>query len=127
VGASQQEPLAFSARVARELRPAVEGRQGGLPSPGRDWTGDEWAEARDAQGNRRLDDTEDFVRIEIESALARNIPVIPLLVRGAQLPAEEHLPPSLRQLVYQNGMPIRPDPDFHHDIDRLISALNQYL
>jgi len=89
--------------------------------------GDEWDDARDAQGNRRLDDPDDFVRIEIESALERDIPVIPLLVRGAQMPTEVSLPPTLQKLVYKNGLSIRPDPDFHHDMDRLISALDKYI
>lgn len=89
--------------------------------------GDDWLDARDAQGQRRLDDPDDFVRIEIQSALERDIPVIPLLVRGAQMPDEDRLPPDLHKLVYKNGMPIRPDPDFHHDIDRLVAALDQYI
>jgi hypothetical protein len=67
------------------------------------------------------------VRVEIESALERGIPVIPLLVRSAQMPLEESLPPSLRKLVYKNGIPIRPDPDFHRDMDRLISALDEFI
>ena len=89
--------------------------------------GDQWLEANDASGKRRLDDPADFVRIEIESALERNIPVIPLLVRGAQMPSEEVLPSSLRKLVYRNGIPIRSDPDFHRDMDRLIKALEGYV
>jgi len=89
--------------------------------------GDDWLDSRDPQGRRRIDDPEDFVRIEIQSALERNIPVIPLLVRGAQMPAENSLPPALQKLVYKNGMPVRPDPDFHHDIDRLIAALDEYI
>ena len=89
--------------------------------------GDRWADARDETGKKRLDDRADFVRVEIESALKRDIPVIPLLVRGAQMPSEEDLPYSLRRLVFQNGIPIRPDPDFHHDMDRLISALHEYI
>lgn len=89
--------------------------------------GDQWLEASDASGNRRLDNPADFVRIEIESALERNIPVIPLLVRGAQMPTKENLPSSLRKLVYRNGIPIRPDPDFHRDMDRLIKALEKYV
>jgi len=89
--------------------------------------GDRWLEAGGKTGIKRLDDPADFVRIELESALARNIPVIPLLVRGAQMPAEESLPPSLRKLVFRNGTPIRPDPDFHRDVDRLIRALQRYV
>jgi len=89
--------------------------------------GKHWLDASDASGKRRLEDASDFVRIEIESALQRGIPVIPLLVQGAQVPHEEHLPASLRKLVYRNGIPIRPDPDFHRDMDRLISALEKYI
>lgn len=89
--------------------------------------GDRWVDAKDETGKKRLDDRADFVRVEIESALKRDIPVIPLLVRDAQMPSEEDLPYSLRRLVFQNGIPIRPDPDFHNDMDRLISALHEYI
>ncbi|MGH6622879.1 MAG: toll/interleukin-1 receptor domain-containing protein, partial [Burkholderiaceae bacterium] len=75
---------------------------------------------------RRLDDPSDFVRIEIEAALARNIPVIPVLVGGAELPAERELPASLAALTYRNGMAVRPDPDFHRDMDRLITGLEAH-
>jgi len=89
--------------------------------------GDRWMEASDSTGRRRLEDPQDFVRIEIESALARGIPVVPLLVRGASMPPEEELPDKLKKLVYRNGTQIRPDPDFHRDMDRLISALKRYV
>lgn len=89
--------------------------------------GDTWLETLDDEGKRRLDDPNDFVRIEIESAFNRKIPVIPLLVSNAHMPEEQDLPLSLRKLVYMNGMPIRPDPDFHNDMDRLISALDEYV
>lgn len=89
--------------------------------------GDRWLDASDGSGERRLNDPTDFVRIEIESALERGIPVIPLLVRGVQMPSEGSLPSSLRKLVYRNGIPIRSDPDFHRDMDRLIKALEKYV
>lgn len=85
--------------------------------------GDRWLEASDASGNRRLDDPADFVRVEIESALFRGIPVIPIVVRGVRMPVESELPAALKRLVFMNGIPVRPDPDFHRDMDRLISAL----
>lgn len=88
--------------------------------------GNQWLEAGDSLGNNRLEDPRDFVRIELEAALHRNIPVIPLLVRGGSMPAEEKLPPSLRTLVYRNAISIRPDPDFHRDMDRLIEAISDY-
>ena len=89
--------------------------------------GDRWLDARDGTKKLRLQDPTDFVRIEIESALARGIPVIPLLVRGARMPAPERLPEPLQKLAYRNGIEIRSDPDFHRDMDRLISALEKYI
>ena len=89
--------------------------------------GDRWVDARDEEGKKRLDDRQDFVRVEIELALKKEIPVIPLLVRGAQMPLEEDLPYSLRRLIFQNGLQIRPDPDFHRGMDRLISELHEHM
>jgi hypothetical protein len=85
--------------------------------------GDRWLTASTVSGARRLDDPKDFVRIELEVALRRDIPVIPLLVRGAVVPQETELPPDLASLAYRNGTSIRPDPDFHRDMDRLIQSL----
>lgn len=85
--------------------------------------GRDWLNIKDKEGNRRIDNPTDFVRIEIESALNRGIPVIPLFVRGAGgLPADE-LPEGLHNLSFMNGISIRRDPDFHHDMDRLIGGL----
>jgi hypothetical protein len=60
-------------------------------------------------------------------ALQRNILVVPLLVRGASVPCENDLPASLAQLSYRNGIAVRPDPDFHRDMDRLIAGLEGHL
>jgi hypothetical protein len=76
-----------------------------------------------ASGDRRLSDPRDHLRIEIESALERRIPVIPVLVDGVEVPAEEELPASLGRLAYHNGVAVRPDPDFHHDADRLVRGI----
>lgn len=89
--------------------------------------GDHWLDAGDSAGMNRLENLADLVRIEIESALERGIPVIPLLVRGASMPSEDILPQGLRKLAYRNGIPIRTDPDFHRDMDRLIAALEKYI
>jgi hypothetical protein len=83
--------------------------------------GDHWAVNKDGI-NRLLDET-DWVRIEVETALNRNIPVIPLLIDGAKIPTAEILPESLQALQFRNGMPIRPDPDFHNDMQRLIEGI----
>ena len=89
--------------------------------------GRNWIKAKDHRGRLRLEDPGDFVRLEIESALKRNIPVIPLLVHGIEMPSVEDLPESLRPLAFRNGTPIRRDPDFHKDMDRLINGLKERL
>jgi len=78
-------------------------------------------------GHRRLDEATDFVRIEIESALQRDIPVIPVLVQGVTSPGEDKLPPTLRGLAYRQAISVRPDPDFHRDMDRLIEGIESHL
>lgn len=80
-----------------------------------------------ADGQRRLDQPNDFVRIEMEAALQRNIPVIPVLVQDASLPNEQDLPASLRELAYRNATVVRADPDFHADIARLMDGIAFHL
>jgi hypothetical protein len=87
--------------------------------------GPQWLSVSGENG-RRLEDKNDFVRVEVESALARDIPVIPILVGGASLPADSELPPSLGAIPFRNGIRVRPDPDFHRDMDRLIAGLEQH-
>jgi hypothetical protein len=82
-----------------------------------------WSTVMDPQGSRRLDDRSDFVRLEIAAALERGIRVIPLLVGGATMPRDVELPEEIRDLAFRNAAPVRADPDFHRDMDRLIHAL----
>lgn len=87
--------------------------------------GPDWMGAKDAEDRARLEDPTDFVRIEIESALKRQIPVVPVLVRGASIPPAKQLPKSIRDLSYRNGLAVRSGPDFHRDMDRLIEYLKK--
>ena len=82
-----------------------------------------WLTVSGRDGGRRIDDLEDMVRIEIETALARGLKVIPLLVQGAAMPTEAQLPSTLRKLAYLTALQVRPDPDFEHDMQLLIAAL----
>jgi tetratricopeptide (TPR) repeat protein len=88
--------------------------------------GTAWLTVRGQDGQLRLEDPADFVRIEIESALKRNIPVIPLLVSGATMPTAEDLPDSLKELAFRNGTQIRPGPDFRVDMARLAKNLQRH-
>src|SRR5205814_4288688 len=63
----------------------------------------DWAEVKDEEGRPRLHNPGDFVRLEIEAALKRDIVVTPILVQGAHMPAPEQLPAEIRDLVYRNG------------------------
>ena len=62
-----------------------------------------WADARDDGGRVRLENPNDYVRLEIELALKRDIAVTPVLVQGAHMPAPEDLPSEIRDLSYRNG------------------------
>jgi TonB family protein len=64
--------------------------------------GPSWLSAKNEAGVRRLDDPADFVREEVAAALRRDIPVIPVLVRGAEMPRAEQLPECLKDLAYRN-------------------------
>lgn len=84
--------------------------------------GHHWLDARDAGGERRLDSETDFVRVEIATALQRDIPVIPILLDGAKIPQAEQLPADLQGLAARNGLDVRHS-SFHIDMDRLIGGL----
>ena len=69
--------------------------------------GDRWLTVADEEGRRCIDDPNDFVRIEIETALKRDFQLIPLLVRGSRMPTPAELPDALRALSYRNALPVR--------------------
>jgi len=85
-----------------------------------------WAELTNAEGQRRLDLPNDHVRIEIESALKRDIRVIPVLVDGAGMPKAELLPDSLKPLSRRNAVTLS-----HHrfgaEVDEMARTLKDAL
>jgi uncharacterized RDD family membrane protein YckC len=85
--------------------------------------GDRWLTATDSAGKRRIDDPDDFVRLEIEAALARNIRVVPILVSGASMPGVKDLPPSLAKLAHRQALELSPD-RFNTDLSRLLRVLD---
>ncbi len=102
----------------RELDDAVQGCNVLLAVIGR-----RWLDASTPGGLRRLDDPEDFVRIEVETALKQEIRVIPVLVDGAQMPAAEELPEPLKPLARRHAVEISHS-RFASDADRLVRALD---
>jgi TIR domain/WD40-like Beta Propeller Repeat len=89
--------------------------------------GPKWTDIRNEAGQKRLEDPDDFVRIELEAALARSVPVVPVLVGHAPMPATSQLPSTLSSLAFRQSIEVRPDPDFHNDATRLVVALRQII
>jgi hypothetical protein len=84
--------------------------------------GPDWLNVRDKEGRRRLDNPNDFVRVEIASALQRGILVIPIFLEGATVPSADQLPTDLQELPLRNGINVRHS-SFHSDMDRLVRGL----
>ncbi|MGH8866758.1 MAG: toll/interleukin-1 receptor domain-containing protein [Actinomycetes bacterium] len=85
--------------------------------------GEEWLTITDEVGRPRLDDQDDFVRLEIEAALTRNVRVIPVLVDGASMPRADLLPGSLGKLVRRQALELSAS-RFEFDTNRLLKVLD---
>jgi hypothetical protein len=86
--------------------------------------GPDWLTITDENGQRRLDKPEDYVRVEIETALKRKIRVIPILVDPARMPHANQLPPTLAPLARRNAVEINP---ITFDTRRLIATVRKTL
>ena len=89
--------------------------------------GPSWATGSAAHGRARLEDPNDFVRLEVETALRRpDVTVIPLLVAGARMPDPSELPEDLRALSRRNALELS-DLRWRYDIGRLVNTLAELL
>ena len=88
--------------------------------------GRDWLDASDESGRRRLDSVNDFVRIEIESAMRLGKRVIPVLVNNAAMPKDDELPPSLAPLSRRNAVRLSHE-RFRPDAQGLVSVLTRAL
>jgi hypothetical protein len=86
--------------------------------------GPQWLTITDENGQRRLDNPRDYVRLEIETALKRKIRVIPILVSPAMMPREDQLPETLASLTRRNAVEIN---SATFDTKRLITAVQNTL
>ena len=87
--------------------------------------GPDWMGGNAATG-RRLDDENDFVRVELRTALARAIRVVPVLINGAVMPRSDELPDDLRSLVRRHALELDLR-RFDGDIGRLVFALRKIM
>jgi hypothetical protein len=89
--------------------------------------GPSWATVRDEEDNVRLADPDDFVRLEVETALRRHdVTPIPVLVGGARMPRAEQLPGEQRPLLRRNALEMS-DARWSYDVGRLNGRLNELL
>ena len=86
--------------------------------------GDRWLTVTAQDGRRRLDNPDDFVRLEIEAALARDVRVIPILVEGARMPRADELPASLSKLARRQALELSPS-WFDIGTERLLRVLER--
>lgn len=84
--------------------------------------GPNWLKSEDKRGRRRLENAHDFVRLEIESALARGIPIYPVTVGDAEMPDADELPESIAGLVRRQALEIS-ETRFDYDVGELIGVL----
>ena len=88
--------------------------------------GPHWTTMKDPQGNLRLFNKDDFIRIEISAALKRDIRVIPVLVNGAMMPNPEDLPEDLQGLTRRHAQELSSS-RWKYDSDQLTSVLSKII
>src|ERR1700720_4055757 len=81
----------------------------------------------DEPGRHAITDETDWVRIEIETALAKKIPVIPILIDRLRMPKASELPDTLRDFTFRQAAEVDSGVDFRSHMDRLIRSMDQYL
>src|ERR1700689_1887635 len=77
-----------------------------------------------AGGTERIQEESDPVRVEVETALRRRVPIIPVLIGSTRMPSSEQLPPSLKDFAYRNAVKVDTGRDFDHHIHRLIKSID---
>jgi hypothetical protein len=88
--------------------------------------GPEWLGA--AQGGvERIQEESDPVRVEVETALRRRVPIIPILIGNTRMPSSDHLPPSLKDFAFRNAVKVDTGQDFDYHMDRLIRSMDAIL
>jgi TIR domain len=86
--------------------------------------GKDWANATDKHGTRRLDNSNDPLRLEITAALKAEAFIIPILLQNAEMPGEEELPSELRALAEINALNLR-DGDWLNDVEKIRRTLTK--
>jgi TIR domain len=86
--------------------------------------GSRWLTSEDNKGRRRIENPEDFVRLELEAALERDVRVIPALVQNAEMPQSDELPDRLQPFARRHAVELS-DTRWAFDVGKLIGALER--
>ncbi|HZF10845.1 MAG TPA: TIR domain-containing protein [Thermoanaerobaculia bacterium] len=89
--------------------------------------GQDWLGTHGRTAGRRIDEARDLVRLEVETTLGRNVPVVPVLVHGATMPQD--VPPEIAKLPRLHALEIREsqfEPDLFRLVDRLVRILRSW-
>ena len=82
--------------------------------------------ASDGSADRIQEET-DPVRVEVETALRRRVPLIPVLIGTTKMPSSDQLPPGLKDFAFRNAVKVDTGQDFDYHMDRLIRAMDAIL
>ncbi len=78
-------------------------------------------------GVERINEESDPVRVEVETALRRRLPMIPVLIGNTRMPGADQLPPSLKDFAFRNAVKIDTGRDFDHHMDQLFKSIDAIL
>lgn len=115
------EVLGVGTDWADRIETAIRSAAVVLALVGRDWLGVE------SDGERRIDNPDDFVRRELATALAAPATrVIPVLTDGTRLPHAEELPVDLQPLVRRQAI-VLSSARWSYDVSRLVATIEVVL
>jgi hypothetical protein len=83
--------------------------------------GERWLAEADEDANS------DYVFLEIQAALMRTVPLLPVLIGNGSMPKQRDLPAEIRSFAQIQAFRIRPDPHFHEDISTLLGHIEQFI
>jgi WD40 repeat protein len=89
--------------------------------------GPSWLGPSGGGAAERIHQESDAVRVEIETALRRRTPLIPVLIGNTTMPNSDQLPPSLKDFAFRNAVRIDTGQDFDYHMDRLIKSMDTLL
>ena len=89
--------------------------------------GPQWVGMSSDGSADRIQEETDPVRVEVETALRRRVPLIPVLIGTTKMPSSDQLPPGLKDFAFRNAVKVDTGQDFDYHMDRLIRSMDAIL